>query len=630
MKFNRWTLLGYAALFSLMTLWMQFKGKEAKAVREKFVADSLAKAEKAPKPVAQKGDAFLGMAEGGDANSEGNAYDTSSGDGSAMAGSAGADSALGDSAAQTARNLPDTLPKVTRQRITVKTKRFTAVLDNEGAKLAEVRLDSLHGKPLFNGTIIDAQRGGALTLSVNQQDLGKMLWRSDAQRTSYDLVSDSLRIVFTARAKDGREVKRTYTFYPDSNTIAHRAVVPGQVNTWALSWGGGLSETEPFPEGTGFGLMSNYFSEVIFDNTTNATRETFTGKKSFNAESGVVRWVGLRRKYVAALLEFNRETTNRIDAEGSLPEGREDGFPPEYKVKISNGQWEEGALDFDFKILPLQYDRLKSYDRNYEKILFTGWESFFRADIWYVKLCGLVLHLLNFFHSLIPNWGIAIILLTLLVRFVTLPLTLSQTRQMAKMQEHQPEINKIREKHKGEPQKAHTEMMAYYKKVGISPLAPILGCFPMLLQMPIFIALFNVLGRSVELKDAYFFGWITDLSLPDVILPAFKVPYLFPVGLTLLPFLMAATMYVQMKLTVKDPNQRAMIWMMPIIMFVFSCSFPSGLVLYWSVSNVFTIVQTYIQTNKLKVAESARKAAQGDTKPEAKPIIGTRKNAKKK
>jgi YidC/Oxa1 family membrane protein insertase len=635
LKFNRWTLLGYAALFSLMTLWMQFKGKEAKAVREKFVADSLAKVEKAPKPVSQKGDAFLGAVDGevdgasDGTSAEGNLEDTLVGE-AALA----ADSALvGDSATRAAQAARDTLPKVSRQLITIKTKRFTAVLDNQGARLAEVRLDSLHGKPLHNEVIIDGKQGGALTLSLNQQDLGKILWRSDAQRTSYDLVSDSLRIVFTARAKDGRELKRAYTFFPDSNAIAHRASVPGQVNTWALSWAGGLSETEPVPEGTGFGLMSNYFSEVIFDNSTNATRETFTGKKSFNAESGVVRWVGLRRKYVAALLDFNRETGNRIDAEGFLPEGQEDGFPPNYKVKISNGQWEEGALDFDFKILPLQYDRLKAYDRNYEKILFTGWESFFRADIWYVKLCGLVLNLLNFFHSVIPNWGIAIILLTLLVRFVTLPLTLSQTRQMAKMQEHQPEINKIRERNKGEPQKAHAEMMAYYKQVGISPLAPVLGCFPMLLQMPIFIALFNVLGRSVELKDAYFFGWITDLSLPDVIVPAFKVPYLFPVGLTVLPFLMAATMYFQMKLTVKDPNQRAMIWMMPIIMFVFSCSFPSGLVLYWSVSNIFTIVQTYIQTNKLKLAESTRKAAAGDAKPavKAKPIIGTRdKGAKKK
>jgi YidC/Oxa1 family membrane protein insertase len=215
-----------------------------------------------------------------------------------------------------------------------------------------------------------------------------------------------------------------------------------------------------------------------------------------------------------------------------------------------------------------------------------------------VKLCGLVLRLLNLFHHLIPNYGIAIILLTLLVRFITLPLSITQTRQAAKMAEHQPEIRKIQEKYRGDRQKAQTETMAYYRQQGINPLAPVMGCLPALLQMPIFISLFNVLGRAVELRNTPFFAWISDLSQPDVITNAFKVPFFFPVGLTVLPFLMAATMWIQMKMTVKDPNQKAMVWLMPIMMFVFSGSFPSGLVLYWTVSNLFTIAQTKVFTPK--------------------------------
>jgi YidC/Oxa1 family membrane protein insertase len=234
-----------------------------------------------------------------------------------------------------------------------------------------------------------------------------------------------------------------------------------------------------------------------------------------------------------------------------------------------------------------------------------------------VGLCGLVLKLLKGFHDLIPNWGVAIILLTLLVRTVTFPLTIAQTKQGVRMTQHAPAIQKIREKNKGNPQKANLEIMEYYKKQGINPLASVMGCFPVLLQMPIFIALFNVLGRAVELKDAPFVGWITDLSRPDVVWSGLTVPYIFPLGLTVLPFFMAGTMWMQMKLSIKDPNQKMLVWMMPAMMFVFSCSFPSGLVLYWTISNIFTIGQTYFYTNRL-----TRDATATGTKPPSagKPV----------
>jgi YidC/Oxa1 family membrane protein insertase len=138
--------------------------------------------------------------------------------------------------------------------------------------------------------------------------------------------------------------------------------------------------------------------------------------------------------------------------------------------------------------------------------------------------------------------------------------------------------------------------------------------------MPIFIALFNVLGRAVELREEGFFGWITDLSYPDVVLPALQVPYVFPEGLTILPFFMAGTMWIQMKMTIKDPNQKFMVWMMPVMMFFFSCSFPSGLVVYWTVSNVFTIGQTaWINSKKKTPPISANEDAVEASFKQAKP-----------
>jgi YidC/Oxa1 family membrane protein insertase len=256
-----------------------------------------------------------------------------------------------------------------------------------------------------------------------------------------------------------------------------------------------------------------------------------------------------------------------------------------------------------------------AYGQGYEKIIFSGWENFMRADIWYVKLCGFVLKLLNTFYKLIPNYGIAIIILTLLVRLVLLPLTIlpltmAQTKSMSGMQEHQPAIKEIKAKYRGNPQKANQEVMAYYKEKGVNPMGGMMGCVPMLLQFPVFIALFNVLGRALELKEAPFFLWISDLSRPDVLIAAIQIPWLFPAGITILPALMAITMYFQTKMTITDPNQKAMVYMMPVMMFFLSASFPSGLVLYWTVSNIFTIGQT-VFLKKQKKPETEKKKGNG-------------------
>ena len=277
-------------------------------------------------------------------------------------------------------------------------------------------------------------------------------------------------LTFRTSTSDGKQsLVRAYTFFPDSSKIGHRLEASAPLVSYSLGWPAGLAETEEIIPGKGIGLMSTYFSEVVFDNGVNVEREAFAESKTFNAESGVLKWVGLRRKYVAALVNFNQETSNKVVAVGKVPAGQESDYPHEYDLKIIGSNVDEKNLDFDFLILPLSYDNLITYNQNYEKIIFSGWESFFRADVWYVGLCGLVLHLLKFFYGFVHNWGVAIILLTLLVRAVTFPLTIAQTKQGVKMQQHMPAIAKIREKHKGQPQKANLEIMEYYKKEGVNP-----------------------------------------------------------------------------------------------------------------------------------------------------------------
>ena len=301
-----------------------------------------------------------------------------------------------------------------------------------------------------------------------------------------------------------------------------------------------------------------------------------------------MRGAGLRRKYVAGVLRFDGPLESRITAI-PFPKEDESSRKPTYQLLVRD-QLEGGKLSFEFDIFALEHDKLVSSGHGYEKILISGWR-WLGADVWFVGLAGFVLNVLKFFYSLIPNWGVAIIILTLCMKFVTLPLTLKQMRSMRAMQEHKPALDEIRKKYRNDTRKVQEETMAYYRKAGINPLAQMAGCLPMFLQMPIFIALFVVLGRAVELRGAPFMLWITDLSMPDVVTSAVGIPWIMPMGLTVLPFLMAITTYFQTKQTITDPNQKMMVYLMPIMMFAFSGMMPSGLVLYWTVSNLFGIVQ---------------------------------------
>jgi YidC/Oxa1 family membrane protein insertase len=587
----------------LFMVWTTHKSKQAQAEQKQKIEqqriDSLARAK-------EKKAADSVVAGTGDKNAMWSAPGISA---APEAGAARTDSlakAPGDTASAAAAPAGAGAPAaeaVTRRTLVVETNRMTVTLDNLGAKVTTLGIPELHGKKPHQGELISPEKGGALLLTLNNQDLGKVLWRMEAPDAAVQdnrlRVKDAPATVAFRLAGPGGELVRVYTFHPDSLGFHHALKTDADVESYTLKWPSGLNETEAVNLGKGIGLNSNFFSELVIDNGVTVMREGFEGKKSFNEESGNIRWTGLRRKYVAAVLNFGQDTHHKVTATGKSPEGKPDDYPKEYELQLSGQEFEDKALDFDFDILPLSYGELKASNQNYEKIIFSGWEWFFRADVWYVGLCGLVLKLLKGFHEMIPNWGVAIILLTLLVRLVTFPLTIAQTKAGVRMAQHAPAIQKIRERNKGNNQKASLEIMEYYKKEGINPMAQVMGCFPVLLQMPIFISLFNVLGRAVELKDAPFVGWITDLSMPDVVWPALRVPFLFPLGLTILPFFMAATMWLQMKMSIKDPNQKMLVWMMPIMMFVFSCSFPSGLVLYWTVSNLFTIGQTYFYTNRL-------------------------------
>jgi len=490
--------------------------------------------------------------------------------------------------------------KASPKEIRVETDRFFVTLSSIGAKIVSVipktLADSLGNFP----EILQNKEAGALSISFDNVDFSGVLF--SIENGADIVVKDSAKIVFEWRDEKGRAVLREYRFTKDGHSVKHITKIKGFApKLYTLNWKGGMRETEYIPVSSSFG-MSYLFSEVILNNTYNVNRETITKQTWFNRDQGKALWFGLRRKYIAAIINFDGESEASLGAE-PIKDKRNEKDPGTYALTISDNMSMD-SIAVDFTVLPLHWLDIEKMGQGYEKIIVSGWE-WMGADKWFVWLCGILLRILNSFYSIIPNYGVAIILLTILVKVVTTPLALKQMRSTRSMMALKPELDAIRARTRGDMRAQQQEIMALYAKHGISPFSGLAGCFPMLLQMPIFIGLFVVLGRAIELREAPFFGWINDLSKSDVIFSGFSIPYLMPEGISILPFIMVFTTWLQTKQTITDPNQKMMVWMMPAMMFVFSAVMPSGLVLYWTVSNLWSIAQYIVINRKPVIAKGA-------------------------
>jgi YidC/Oxa1 family membrane protein insertase len=234
-------------------------------------------------------------------------------------------------------------------------------------------------------------------------------------------------------------------------------------------------------------------------------------------------------------------------------------------------------------------------------------------------------YVLDFFYLIIPNYGVAIILLTILIKVVFLPLTFKSSESTAKMAALNPKIQEIRTRLKAKPDKMNQEIAELYRREKINPLS---GCLPLLLQMPIFFALYNLLNSYFELRGAMFIpGWIPDLSAPEAILTfPFAIPLLGWTALRALPLLMVASQLLQGKFTQPADQSQAgaqmklMTYALPIVFLFILYDMPSGLVLYWTVQNILSIFQQlYINSLKKKRDEIAAAGAPVLVRPGSKP-----------
>jgi YidC/Oxa1 family membrane protein insertase len=239
---------------------------------------------------------------------------------------------------------------------------------------------------------------------------------------------------------------------------------------------------------------------------------------------------------------------------------------------------------YELYIGPKKLSYLQELGQRRDEIMEFGFFAWF---------CKPLVPLLNFFYRCIPNYGVAIILLTLLVRIIFWPLTHKSTESAKRMRDVQPKIKAIQEQFKDDPHKLQHEIWRVYKENKVNPFS---SCLPMLVQIPVFIALYTVLRSAVELRFAPFL-WVTDLSEPENLF-AGMIPFAPQYVLNILPIVMAAVTIIQSKLTpaMGDPmQQKMMTWMMPLMMLFFFYSMPAALSLYWTISTILAIVQLWWQ-----------------------------------
>lgn len=584
---NKNSLIGSILIAAIVIWWMtmssnnakqqaeaQAKEKEAAAAMEAARADSADQLVLGDKTPELKAAPVLGDSESGVRNSELDSGKV-----------AVADSAQAAEA-----------PKAVEPRtVTVETDKFIMTLSNKGARVQSVIVKALPDSAGNFPEIIQDTALGALDLKLGKADLTEALF--DLGDTPEKIkVENDVTVQFTFTDASGKQVIRSYGF--TKSGVAVRQVnrfVGFRPADYELSWKGGMKETEVMPKGKSFGGASYFFSEVIFKNSEITERETFSDAMTF--DNANYYWVGMRRKYVALSVQFDKPVPVKVNAKhiDVATEGNPD--PGTYSLTIADGLRGD-SLAYNFMVLPLQWDEVEALDQGYEKIIVTGSKWFPGSSVWFVWICKWLLKLLKFFYSIIPNYGVAIILVTFIVRAFTTPFTVKQLKSTRAMSKLKPQLDEINVKYRSDPQKKQAAIMELYAKNGVNPLASCTGgCLPMLIQMPIFMGLFFVLGRAIELRGMPAFLWITDLSKSDVVWSGFTIPFVMPAGLAILPWIMVVTTYFQTKVTMSgsagmDPaQQKMMTWMMPAMMFFFSAVMPSGLVLYWIVSNFWSIAQ---------------------------------------
>ncbi len=392
---------------------------------------------------------------------------------------------------------------------------------------------------------------------------------------AYELADgmDGIDVPLRWRSDDGVEVTRTYRFARDRYVVDVQVdVVNGSDEEWHGALYGQLQRGEPESSG-GLFRTYTYTGGILSGPEKLYEKVDFSDMASQDVARDVAGgWVAMIQHYFAAAWVPDAQQTNHYYSK-SLTNGRfAIGVVSPTRTVPSGGT---GRFIFAFYVGPKIQDRLQEVAPHLERTVDYGWLWLIAEPLFW---------LLSWIHGFVGNWGWAIIILTILIKLAFFQLSAASYKSMARMRKLQPRITALRERYSADKQRMNQAMMELYREEKINPLG---GCLPILVQIPVFIALYWVLLESVELRQASFIGWLDDLSLHD--------PYF------VLPVLMGITMLIQQKLnpTPPDPMQAKIMMALPFVFTFFFLFFPSGLVLYWFVNNVLSIIQQWVITKKI-------------------------------
>jgi len=476
------------------------------------------------------------------------------------------------------------------KEITINSNLYQATISTlGGGSIVSFRLKNYRLKNDSAVNLIDDKNKRNLYLSFISIDGDhielKKPWEIDTSYRTIDVTETSKTIKFHQKIIYNNHdyiIEKSLTFHPNSYSIDLFLNLSGlsdfiPLGDYAIAWNGGLPQTENNPKDE-----LNYFNGYIYQAGKPYTFEKLSsGIKNdpsfWGKVSGKTDWIAVRTKYfVSALIpetgtgpiEVNLEKTND-------------------NQNIYNYRAHFQANDLGSRLTlylgPLEYKRIKALDVGVSSIM-----NFGIAPI--RPISKGVLWLLKFLHQFIPNYGFVLILFSVFVKILVYPLTKKSYQSTKEMQAIQPLVAELKEKHKKDPTKLNKATMKLYKEHGVNPLG---GCLPLLLQMPLLFALFQVFRSTIELRKAPFIFWINDLSSPDII---YNLPFSLPIygdHIAVLPLIMGITMFLQQKMmpTQASGQQKFMSYFMTGFFILLFNNFPSGLNLYYTLFNVFTILQ---------------------------------------